>query len=93
MLFADLLISGDCILRNLNFLFQKQIQKSIKNWQARSCFTAAKNNKVLANDFELSEEFVNLFEKAVQSLNIKPNESFLKDTDINDPVEIVIKKL
>ena len=81
MLSADLLISVDCILRNLNFLFQKQIQKSIKNWQARSCFTTDKNNKVLANDFELSEEFV------------KPNESFLKDTDINDPVELVIKKL
>ena len=48
--------------------------------------------KVIPNDFELSEQFGNFLEKAVQLLNVKPSEVFLNNvTDTNDTVEIAIK--
>lgn len=50
--------------------------------------------KVIPNDFELSEEFGNFLDKAVQLLNVKPSEVFLNNvTDTNDTVEYPIKNL
>lgn len=50
--------------------------------------------KVIPNDFELSEQFGNFLDKAVQLLNVKPSEVFLNNvTDTNDTVEIAIKNL
>lgn len=50
--------------------------------------------KVIPNDFELSEQFGNFLDKAVQLLNVKPSEVFLNNvTDINDTVEYPIKNL
>lgn len=50
--------------------------------------------KVIPNDFELSEQFGNFLDKAVQLLNVKPSEVFLNNvTDTNDTVEYPIKNL
>ena len=50
--------------------------------------------KVIPNDFELSEQFGNFLDKAVQLLNVKPSEIFLNNvTDTNDTVEYPIKNL
>ena len=50
--------------------------------------------KVIPNDFELSEQFGNFLNKAVQLLNVKPSEVFLNNvTDTNDTVEYPIKNL
>ena len=41
----------------------------------------------------MSEEFSTFFEDAVKSLNFKPNELYLSDTEnLSDPVEIAIRK-
>ena len=43
--------------------------------------------------FNLSEECSTFFEDAVRSLNVKPDEYCLSDTEnLFDPVEITIKK-
>lgn len=50
--------------------------------------------KVIPNDFELSEQFGNFLDKAIQLLNVKPSEVFLNNvTDTNDTVEYPIKNL
>lgn len=50
--------------------------------------------KVIPNDFELSEQFGNFLDKAVQLLDVKPSEVFLNNvTDTNDTVEYPIKNL
>ena len=52
-----------------------------------------KNNRIISEDFDLSEEFINFFEDAVRSLNVKPDEYYLSDTEnLSDPVEIAIRK-
>lgn len=61
-----------------------------------NCTQIAKKmiKKVIPNDFELSEQFGNFLDKAVQLLNVKPSEVFLNNvTDTNDTVEYPIKNL
>ena len=53
-----------------------------------------KNNRIISDDFELSEEFSTFFEDAVRSLNVKPDEYYLNDTEnLSDPVEIAIRAI
>ena len=53
-----------------------------------------KNNRIISDDFDLSEEFSTFFEDAVRLLNVKPDEYYLSDTDnLSDPVEIAFRKL
>ena len=52
-----------------------------------------KNNRIISEDFDLSEEFINFFVDAVRSLNVKPDEYYLNETkNLSDPVEIVTRK-
>ena len=52
-----------------------------------------KNNRIISDDFDLSEEFSTFFEDAVRLLNVKPDEYYLSDTDnLSDPVEIAFRK-
>ena len=52
-----------------------------------------KNNRIIYDDFDLSGEFSSFFEDAVRSLNVKPDEYYLSDTEnLSDPVEIAIRK-
>ena len=40
-----------------------------------------KNNRIISDHFDLSEEFSTFFEDAVRSLNVKPGEYYLRDTE------------
>ena len=52
-----------------------------------------KNNRIISDDFDLSEEFSTFFEDAVRSLNVKPDEYYLNETEnLSDPVEIATRK-
>ena len=52
-----------------------------------------KNNRIISDDFDLSEEFSTFFEDAVRLLNVKSDEYYLSDTDnLSDPVEIAFRK-
>ena len=52
-----------------------------------------KNNRIISDDFDLSEEFSTFFEDAVRSLNVKPDEHYLSDTEnLSDLVDIAIRK-
>ena len=52
-----------------------------------------KNNRVIFDDFDLSEKFRPFFEDAVKLLNVKPDEFYLSDTEnLSDPAEIAIRK-
>ena len=52
-----------------------------------------RNNRIISDDFDLSEEFSNFFEDAVRSLNVMPDKYYLSDTEnLSDPVEIAIRK-
>ena len=52
-----------------------------------------KNNRIISDDFDLSEQFSTFFEDAVRSLNVEPDEYYLSDTgSLRNRVEIVIKK-
>ena len=52
-----------------------------------------KNNRIISDGFDLSEEFSTFFEDAVRSLNVKQDEYYLSDTEnLIDPVEIAIWK-
>ena len=76
----------------------KEFWKTIKPFLSSKSITTTqisieKDGKVITDDSELSEEFSIFFDKAVQSLNIKPNEAHVNDAiDLDDPVEIAIKK-
>ena len=51
------------------------------------------NNRIISDDFVLSEEFSTFFEDAVRSLSVEPDEYFLSDTEnLSSPVEIAIRK-
>ena len=53
-----------------------------------------KNNRIISDDFDLSEEFSTFFKDAVRLLNVRPDEYYLSDTDnLSDPVEIAFRKL
>ena len=51
-----------------------------------------RNNRIISDDFDLSEEFSTFFEDAVRSLDAKPDGYYLSDTEnLSDPVEIAIR--
>ena len=55
--------------------------------------SAEKNNRIISDDFDLSEEFNSFFEDTVRFLNVKPDECYLSDTEtLSDHVEIAIRK-
>ena len=52
-----------------------------------------KNNRIVSDDFVLSEEFSTFFEDAVKSLNVEPDKYYLSDTEnLSNPVEAAITK-
>ena len=52
-----------------------------------------KNNRIISDDFVLSEEFSTFFEDAVRSLIVEPDEYYLSDTEnLSNLVEIAIRK-
>ena len=52
-----------------------------------------KNNWIISDEFDLSEEFSTFFEDAVRSLNVKPDEYYPRDTEnLSDAVELAIGK-
>ena len=52
-----------------------------------------KANQIINDDFNLSEELSTFFEDVVRSVNVKPDEYYLSDTEIlNDLVKIAITK-
>ena len=54
-----------------------------------SQITLEKNKRIISDDFDLSEEFSAFSEDAVRSLNVKPDDYYLSDTEnLSDPVEI-----
>ena len=48
-------------------------------------------NKIISDDFDLSEEFSTFFEHAARSYNVKSDEYYLSEA-LSDPVKIAIKK-
>ena len=49
-----------------------------------------KNNRVISDDFDLSEAFGSFFENAVRLFNVKPVEHYLSDTEnLSNTVEIL----
>ena len=47
-----------------------------------------------SDNLDLSEKFSTLFEDAVRSLNVKPDEYYLIETEnLSYPVEIAVRKL
>ena len=52
-----------------------------------------KNNQIISDDFDLSEEFNTFFEDFVRPLNVKPDEYYLSDTEnLSNPAEIAIRE-
>ena len=52
-----------------------------------------KNNRIITDDFDLSEEFSTFFEDAVRMLNVKPDQYYLRDIEaLSESVEIAIRK-
>ena len=52
-----------------------------------------KNNGIIYDDLDLTEEFRAFFEDAARSFSIKPDEFYLRDMEtLSDPVEIAIRK-
>ena len=48
-------------------------------------------NRIISDDFDLSEEVSAFFKDAVRSLNVKPDEYYLSGTEnLSDPVETAI---
>ena len=81
----------------------KNVLHSKEFWKTRRPFLSdknkvfsqisiGKNNRIISDDFDLSEEFSTFFEDAVSLLNVKPDEFCLSDTEnLSDPVEIAIR--
>ena len=51
-----------------------------------------KNNRIISDGFDLSEEFSTFFEDAVRLLNVKPDEYYLSE-NLSDRLEIAFRKL
>ena len=81
-----------------NITDSKQFWKTIKPFLSEKIKTISKiklkdQDKIISNDDKVAEEFSTFFENAVKSLNIKPRNLSLEDTtNLNNPVEIAIKK-
>ena len=72
-------------------LDMKNVCDSKKFWKTMRPFLSEKNtvfsrisiekyNRIISDDFDLSEEFSTFFEDAVRSLNVEPDEYYLSDT-------------
>ena len=82
----------------------KNVLDSIKIWKTMGPFLSdkntvfsqinlEKNNQIISDDFDLSEEFSTFFEDAVRSPNVEPDECYLSDTgNLSNPVKIAIRK-
>ena len=82
----------------------KNVLDSIKIWKTMGPFLSdkntvfsqinlEKNNQIISDDFDLSEEFSTFFEDAVRSPNTEPDECYLSDTgNLSNPVKIAIRK-
>ena len=52
-----------------------------------------KDNRIVSDNFDLSEEFSTVFEDAVRLLSVKPDKYYLSDTEnSSDSVDIDIRK-
>ena len=59
-----------------------------------SQISTEKTNRIISDDFDLSEELSTFFEDSVRSLSVKPDEYYLSDTEnLSDPVEITVRKI
>ena len=82
----------------------KNVLDSKKFWKTMGSFlsdentvflqiTMEKNNRIISDDFDLSEECSTFFEDPVRLLNVEPDEYYLSDTgNLSNPVEIAIRK-
>ena len=82
----------------------KNVLDSKKFWKTMGSFlsdentvflqiTMEKNNRIISDDFDLSEECSTFFEYPVRLLNVEPDEYYLSDTgNLSNPVEIAIRK-
>ena len=82
----------------------KNVLDSKKFWKTMGSFlsdentvflqiTMEKNNRIISDDFDLSEESSTFFEDPVRLLNVEPEEYYLSDTgNLSNPVEIAIRK-
>ena len=58
-----------------------------------SQITIEKNNRIISDDFDLSQEFSTFSEDSIRLLNVKLDEYYLSDTDhLSGSVEIAIRK-
>ena len=81
-----------------NFMDNKEFWKTMRSFSSdkNSIFlqiSIEKNNLVISDKSDLSEELSTLFEDAGRSVNVKPDSYYLNDTEnLNDPVEIAIRR-
>ena len=81
-----------------NVLDSKEFWKTMRSFLSDknsgfSQISIEKNDRIISDDSDFSEEFSTFFEDAVRSLNVKPDEYYLSDTEnLSDPVEIAIRK-
>ena len=81
----------------------KNVSDSKKFWKTMGPFLSdkntvfsqisiEKNNRIISDDFDLSEEFSTFFEDAVRLLNVAPDEYYLRDTEcLSNPEEMGIR--
>ena len=81
----------------INVLDSKEFWKTMKPfWPDKntmfSQISIENNSRIISDHFDLSEESSTFFEDVVRSLNVKPDEYYLRDTKkLRDPVEIAIR--
>ena len=76
-----------------NFLGNKEFWETIRPFLSdkNTVFSqiSIEKNRIISDDFDLSEECSTFFEDAVRLLNVKPDEYYLSDTgNLNDLVVI-----
>ena len=75
-----------------NVLGSKEFWKTSDKSKAFSQISIEKNNRIISDDFGLSEEFSTFFEYAVRSLCFKPDEFYKSGTEnLSDSVDIAIR--
>ena len=66
---------------------------SNKNTVFSQSSTEEKNNRIISDDSDLSQEFSTLFEAAVGLFSVKPDEYYLSGKEnLSDPTETAIRK-
>ena len=79
-----------------NVLDSKEFWKIMRHFLSHkntvfSQISIEKSNRIIYDDFDLSEEFSTFFKDSVRSLIVKPDEYYLSDTEnLSDPVDIAI---